>query len=120
MGEFDRARKAGLMAVCVLLAAGAGTAWAHARGSTSAAASPREASSASARAPGATPGPAIAEPAAPGPETGEQELSPLSSSCEGEAAATPTIRLAVEMIPSLAPSTAARSQPIRSKRCVSL
>ena len=28
-------------------------------------------------------------------------------------AATPTIRLAVEMMPSLAPSTAARSQPAR-------
>ena len=30
------------------------------------------------------------------------------------AAATPTIRLAVETMPSLAPSTAARSQPMRS------
>ena len=33
-----------------------------------------------------------------------------------EAAATPTIRLAVETMPSLAPSTAARSQPTRSMR----
>ena len=32
-------------------------------------------------------------------------------------AATPTIRLAVETIPSFAPSTAARSQPIRSTTC---
>jgi len=31
-------------------------------------------------------------------------------------AATPTSRLAVETMPSLAPSTAARSQPIRSER----
>ena len=36
---------------------------------------------------------------------------------EAWAAATPMTRLAVEMIPSLAPSTAARSQPIRSVRC---
>ena len=33
------------------------------------------------------------------------------------AAATPTTRLAVETMPSLAPSTAARSHPIRSLRC---
>ena len=32
------------------------------------------------------------------------------------AAATPTIRLAVETMPSLAPSTAARSQPMRDTR----
>ena len=32
------------------------------------------------------------------------------------AAATPTIRLETEMIPSLAPSTAARSQPVRWTR----
>jgi len=32
------------------------------------------------------------------------------------AAATPTIKLAVERMPSLAPSTAARSHPIRSTR----
>ena len=32
------------------------------------------------------------------------------------AAATPTTRLAVETMPSLAPSTAARSQPMRSVR----
>jgi hypothetical protein len=31
----------------------------------------------------------------------------------GDAAATPTIRLAVDTIPSLAPRTAARSQPMR-------
>ena len=31
-------------------------------------------------------------------------------------AATPRIRLAVDTMPSLAPSTAARSQPIRSER----
>jgi hypothetical protein len=34
----------------------------------------------------------------------------------GAAAATPTIKLAVETIPSLAPSTAARSHPIRPTR----
>src|SRR4051812_16747863 len=33
------------------------------------------------------------------------------------AAATPMIRLAVDTMPSLAPRTAARSQPIRSVRC---
>ena len=33
------------------------------------------------------------------------------------AVATPRIRLAVETIPSLAPKTAARSQPMRSVRC---
>ena len=32
------------------------------------------------------------------------------------AAATPTIKLAVEMMPSLAPSTAARNQPMRLMR----
>jgi hypothetical protein len=36
-----------------------------------------------------------------------------TSLCVAAAAATPTIRLAVEMIPSLAPRTAARSQPMR-------
>src|SRR6476659_6554197 len=36
------------------------------------------------------------------------------------AAATPRIKLAVEIIPSFAPSTAARSQPIRPTRCASL
>ena len=41
-------------------------------------------------------------------------------SCEVAAAATPTTRLAVETIPSLAPNTAARSQPTRSSRCFSL
>ena len=35
------------------------------------------------------------------------------------AAATPTMRLAVETMPSLAPRTAALSQPIRSVRCCS-
>ena len=35
------------------------------------------------------------------------------------AAATPTIRLAVETMPSLAPMTAARSQPIFSAKCFS-
>ena len=38
----------------------------------------------------------------------------------GSAAATPTIRLLVEMRPSLAPRTAARNQPIRSLRCNSM
>ncbi len=33
------------------------------------------------------------------------------------AAATPTIKLAVEMSPSLAPRTAARSQPMCAVRC---
>ena len=36
------------------------------------------------------------------------------------AAATPTSRLAVETMPSLAPSTAARSQPMREVRCLSM
>src|SRR4249919_797846 len=36
--------------------------------------------------------------------------------CVAAAAATPTIKLAVETIPSLAPSTAARSHPMRSTR----
>jgi hypothetical protein len=36
------------------------------------------------------------------------------------AAATPTTRLAMETIPSLAPSTAARNQPMRSLRWCSL
>jgi len=35
------------------------------------------------------------------------------------AAATPSIRLAVETMPSLAPSTAARSQPMLLVRCLS-
>lgn len=39
---------------------------------------------------------------------------------EDSAAATPTNRLAMETIPSLAPMTAARSLPIRSVRCSSL
>ena len=41
--------------------------------------------------------------------------TPAVSTAAGEApaAATPTIRLAVEMTPSLAPSTAARNQPMR-------
>ncbi|KAG1530395.1 hypothetical protein G6F50_017344 [Rhizopus delemar] len=39
--------------------------------------------------------------------------------CVACAAATPVIRLAVETMPSLAPSTAARSQPTRSERCSS-
>ena len=38
------------------------------------------------------------------------------SELEAEAAATPTIKLAVETSPSLAPSTAARSQPMRDTR----
>jgi hypothetical protein len=36
------------------------------------------------------------------------------------AAVTPTMRLAVETIPSLAPRIAARNQPILSTRCLSL
>ena len=43
-----------------------------------------------------------------------------ASFCVDAADATPRIRLAVEMIPSFAPSTAARSQPIRSTRWLSL
>src|SRR6478672_10255831 len=45
--------------------------------------------------------------------------TPAVSTAAGEApvAATPTIRLAVEMTPSLAPSTAARSQPMRELLC---
>src|ERR1035437_6242946 len=47
---------------------------------------------------------------------------PVISTSLGEAAAdaTPSIRLAVDMIPSLAPSTAARSQPMRATRWFSL
>lgn len=37
-----------------------------------------------------------------------------------DADATPTIKLAVEMMPSFAPRTAARSQPIRSIECFSI
>jgi hypothetical protein len=37
----------------------------------------------------------------------------MTSLEESEASATPTIKLAVEIMPSLAPSTAARSQPTR-------
>jgi hypothetical protein len=40
-------------------------------------------------------------------------------SADASAAATPMTRLAVEMIPSLAPSTAARSQPTRPEKCLS-
>ena len=39
--------------------------------------------------------------------------------CRNAAAATPTRRLAVEMIPSLAPRTAARSHPMRATRWLS-
>ena len=39
-----------------------------------------------------------------------------TSSCFAAAAATPTIKLAVEMMPSLAPSTAALNQPMRLTR----
>src|SRR6185436_3608364 len=39
-----------------------------------------------------------------------------TSFCFAAAAATPTIKLAVETIPSLAPSTAALSQPMRATR----
>ena len=44
--------------------------------------------------------------------TADSNVSPLAA----EAAATPTTRLAVETMPSLAPSTAARIQPMRSTR----
>jgi len=50
------------------------------------------------------------------PATPASRISLLTAA----AAATPRIKLAVEMMPSLAPSTAARSQPIRSTRWVSL
>src|SRR6476469_5527899 len=45
--------------------------------------------------------------------------TPAVSTVAGVApvAATPTIRLAVEITPSLAPSTAARSQPMREDLC---
>ena len=42
-----------------------------------------------------------------------------TSLCAAAAAATPTIKLAVEMMPSLAPSTAALNHPMRSTRWVS-
>jgi hypothetical protein len=49
-------------------------------------------------------------------ETPESSTSDLEAAAE----ATPRIRLAVEMIPSFAPSTAALSHPIRSTRWLSL
>ena|GEM_PF-5972304 len=39
--------------------------------------------------------------------------------CEAREAATPTTKLAVEIMPSLAPRTAARNQPMRCVRCYS-
>ena len=48
-----------------------------------------------------------------------RKLATSTSCLCAAAAATPTIRLAVETIPSLAPSTAARSQPIRAVAWVS-
>src|SRR5512140_3464851 len=44
----------------------------------------------------------------------------ITLACVACAAATPSTRLAVETIPSFAPSTAARNQPMRSVRCRSL
>ena len=40
--------------------------------------------------------------------------------CVAWAAATPSTKLAVDTMPSLAPKTAARSQPMRPVRCRSL
>ena len=42
-----------------------------------------------------------------------------TSFCVAAAAATPTIKLAVEMMPSLAPSTAALNHPMRLTRWLS-
>jgi hypothetical protein len=55
---------------------------------------------------------------------GEPAISPATpaistGSRAACAAATPMTRLAVEIRPSLAPSTAARSQPARPTRCAS-
>jgi hypothetical protein len=41
----------------------------------------------------------------------------MIAACEVEADATPTTKLLVEMSPSLAPSVAARSHPVRFPRC---
>jgi hypothetical protein len=47
------------------------------------------------------------------PAVPASRMSPFAA----DAIATPITRLAVETIPSLAPSTAARNQPMRSTRC---
>jgi hypothetical protein len=52
-------------------------------------------------------------------ETGTDVGLVLEDTGQGIFAATPTIRLAVDTMPSLAPRTAARSQPMRDTRCVS-
>jgi len=49
-------------------------------------------------------------------EESKEIASLVAAGMAEEAAATPTIRLAVETMPSLAPSTAARSQPMRWTR----
>lgn len=51
---------------------------------------------------------------APATRPARPEVS--TASCEAWAAATPVMRLAVETMPSLAPSTAARSQLLRKIR----
>src|SRR3954468_17132198 len=50
------------------------------------------------------------------PATKPATPASTTSCCEAAADATPTSRLAVDTMPSLAPSTAARSQPMRSLR----
>jgi len=51
------------------------------------------------------------------PATSAASAAATTSACVAFAAATPATRLAVDTMPSLAPSTAARSQPIRLVRC---
>lgn len=53
------------------------------------------------------------------PATSPATPAMRTSEVAAEAAATPTIRLAVETMPSLAPSTAARSQPMRETKWLS-
>lgn len=69
----------------------------------------------------AAPRPLPDEPALLDISPATRPANPATSTSLGAvaAAATPTSRLAVEMMPSLAPRTAARNQPIRSIRCVS-
>ena len=53
------------------------------------------------------------------PATDPAVAATITADLDAPVADTPTIRLAVETIPSFAPSTAARSHPMRSDRCSS-
>jgi len=52
------------------------------------------------------------------PATNPAVAATITADLDAPVADTPTIRLAVETIPSFAPSTAARSHPMRSDRAV--